>query len=121
MARYRTRFKLAAPLTTPMMLLIPTYSKEYAVDVKTYPGINDGIPINGSFRTFGGTERDVNGIYSVENTATIETWYRPDIKSNCRIGLPQTGEIYEILGEPENIEMRNQYLRFKVMQVKGGA
>lgn len=115
------RFKLAAPLSVPMMLLVPSYREGYGVDVKSYPDINDGILIYGSFRTFGGTEREVNGLYSVENTATVETWYRPDIKSNCRIGLPQTGEIYEILGEPENIEMRNQYLMFKVTQVKGGA
>ena len=115
------QFKLAAPLSVPLMLLIPTYSEGYGVSAKSYPDISDGIPIFGSFRTFGGTERDVNGIYSIENTATIETWYRPDIKSNCRIGLPQTGEIYEILGEPENINMRNQYMVFKVQQIKGGA
>ena len=115
------QFKLAAPLSVPMVLLIPTYSKSYGVDTKTYPALKDGIAINGSFRTFGGTERDVNGLYSVENTATIETWFRPDITSDCRIVLPQTGAVYEILGEPENINMRNQYLRFKVQQVKGGA
>lgn len=115
------QFKLAGPLNVPLMLLIPSYSDEYGVKSKTYPGINDGILIHGNFRTFGGTERDVNGIYSIENTATIETWFRPDIKSNCRIGVPQTGAVYDILGEPENIGMRNQYLRLKVMEVKGGA
>ena len=82
--------------------------------------LKDGILIFGSFRTFGGTERNVNGLYSVENTATVETWYRPDIKSNCRIKL-ENGKIYDILGEPENINMRNQYLRLKLIEVKGGA
>lgn len=115
------QFKLTAPLNVPLMLLIPTYSDSLGVESKTFPAVSDGILIYGSFRTFGGTEREVNGLYSVENTATIETWYRPDIKSDCRIGVPQTGEIYEILGEPENINMRNQFLKFKVMQVKGGA
>ena len=114
-------FKISAPFSVSMVLLIPTYSKEYAVEKKIYPDMADGIPINGNFKTYGGTERAVNGVYSIENTAVIETWYRPDIKSSCRIGLPQTGEIYDILGEPENINMRNQYLRFKVLQVKGGA
>jgi hypothetical protein len=51
----------------------------------------------------------------------VETWFRPDIQSNCRIGVPQTGAVYEILGEPENINMQNQYLKFKVQRVKGGA
>lgn len=103
------------------MLLIPQYSDSYGVTVKTYPTMENGIQINGNFKTYGGTERNSNDLYSIENTAIVETWYRPDIKSNCRIGLPQTGEIYDILGEPENIEMRNQYIKMKVIQVKGGA
>lgn len=114
-------YKPTTPFSSPLALLIPTYTDSYGVSQKTYPTIEEGILFFGSFRTFGGTERDVNGLYSIENTATIETWYRPEIKSNCRIAVLLTGEIYEILGEPENIEMRNQYLKFKVQQVKGGA
>lgn len=114
-------FSFDEPLATPLMLLIPTYSNPYGVNTKTYPAIADGILIYGSFKTYGGTERDVNGLYSIENTAVIKTWYRPDIKSDCRIGVPATGEIYDILGEPENINMRNQYLQFKILQVRGGA
>lgn len=115
------RFKFSGPLTTPLMLLVPTYADAYGVPKKSFPAIADGVLIYGTFRTYGGTDMNVNGLYSVENTAAIETWYRPDIKSDCRIGVPQTGEIYEILGQPENIEMRNQYLRIKVRQIKGGA
>lgn len=115
------QFKLSAPFSVSLMLLVPQYSDSYGVTTKTYPAIADGIPINGNFKTYGGTERDSNGLYSIENTAIIETWYRPDIKSDCRIGVPQTGEIYDILGEPENINMRNQYIKMKVIQVKGGA
>ena len=116
------------------MLLIPTpiekksqsasygvKSPDYGVNGYKYPEISDGILIYGSFKTFGGTEREVNGAYAVENTATVETWFRPDIKSNCRIGIPATGAIYDVLGEPENINMRNQFLKFKVTEVKGGA
>lgn len=102
----------------PMMLLLPAYETAKGVQIKVYPTTGDVI--FGSFKTFGGTERDVNGIYSIENTATIETWYRPDINSNCRVKLT-TGSIYEVIGEPENIEMRNQFLKFKVKQIKGGA
>lgn len=115
------RYKLTAPLSVPMVLLIPTYSTAYGVRTKTFPAVANGITIFGSFRTFGGTERDVNGVYSVENTATMETWFRPDIASDCRIYLPASGKTYDILGEPENIEMRNQYLRCKLIEVKGGA
>ena len=114
-------FKFAEPLSVPLMLLIPEYSNQYGVESKSYPEMSAGILIYGNFRTFGGSERQFNGVYSIENTATVETWYRPDIKSNCRIGVPQTGQIYDILGEPENIGMRNQYLVLKLLEVRGGA
>ena len=57
----------------------------------------------------------------VIDTAYVETWYRPDIKSDCRIRVMETGKVYEILGEVENIDMRNQFAKFKVRAVKGGA
>lgn len=115
------RFRFSAPLSTPLRLLIPTYSEEYGVPTATYPEMENGVQIFGTFRTFGGTDRDVNGQYSVEKTATIETWFRSDIKADCRIGVPATGEVYRILGAPENIEMRNQYMRIRVIAIEGGA
>ena len=75
----------------------------------------------GSFKSYGGTERIVNGIYSIEDTANIETWYRPDISSNCRIARANDGAIFDVINEPENINMRNPFLKFKVKRVKGGA
>lgn len=114
-------FKLAGPLNVALKLLIPTYSSSYGVQKKTFPTMENGLDFNGSFRTFGGTEKTIDGLLSVENTAVVETWYRPDIASNCRIGVPETGKVFEILGEPENIGMRNQYLRIKLIEVKGGA
>lgn len=109
----------------PLILLTPTKKSVSGVVKKSYPDITTAVQdINniffGTFKTYGGTERDVNGVYSIEDTANIETWYRPDIKSDCRIAL-ETGEIYDILGEPENVNKRNQFLKFKVKRVKGGA
>lgn len=115
------RFKFSAPLTVAMVLLVPTYAKALGVDGKTFPAIKDGIPFNGNFRTFGGTEREVNGVYSVVDTAIIETWYSPAIKSDCRVVIRDSGAVYEIINEPENIELRNQYMKFRVQRVKGGA
>lgn len=114
-------FTLSEPLSAALVLLIPTYTTSLGVPTKTFPAVKDGIRINGTFKTFGGTDRDVNGVYSVEKTATVDTWYRPDIKSDCRIAVLQTGEIYEILGDPENIGLRNQYIRLRLIQVKGVA
>lgn len=115
------RFRPSAPFVTAMILLVPTYEKEFGSTVKHFPQVQDGIRINGSFRTYGGTEREINGIYSVDDTAWIETWYRPDIKSDCRIYIPELDQTYEVLGRPEDIELRHQYIRMKVMAYTGGA
>lgn len=114
----------------PLILLIPTWENVSGVNKKKYPTIEEALsvkdkndnPVNlffGTFKTYGGTERDVNGVYSIEDTAKIETWFRPNIKSDCHIAVADTGAIYDILGEPENINMRNQFLKFKVTRVKG--
>lgn len=115
-------YKPQLPYNVPMIVLAPTYSTVNGVRKKTFPTVENGFLIKGTFKTYGGTEREVNGVYSVEDTANIETWFRPDITSGCRIALANNPTaIYDIVGEPENIEMRNQYLLFKVTRVKGGA
>lgn len=112
-------FKPRFPYATAIELLIPTYTTSKGVSVKSYP--KTGIRLNCSFKTYGGTETTVNDLYSVIDTASIETWYRPDIKADCRIKVLSTGEEYEIIDKPENIDMRNQFVRFKVRAVEGGA
>lgn len=102
----------------PMILLTPTISTSHGVDKKTYP--TNGDLIFGSFKSYGGTENVVNGSYSIEDTANVETWFDPRIKSECRIEL-ENGAIYDIINEPEDIELRHQFMKFKVRRVKGNA
>ena len=107
-----------------MAIMPPTYSVAHGTEVKEYPDpadIPESLFFNGSFRTFGGTEVTANGLYSVQDTGTIETWYRPEIKSDCRILLRESGEIYEITGRPEDIDLRHQFLVIKVKRVGSGA
>lgn len=105
-------------MTTPMILQIPTTKKVKGVAKKIY---TDGDRINVNFKSYGGTESLSNDILSVIDTAQITTWYRPDIKADCRLKRPSDGAVFEILGEPENIELRNMISSFKVRRVKGGA
>ena len=112
-------FKPPYPFAAPVELLIPSYTSAKGVESKSYP--STGLRINCSWKTYGGTETDIDGVFAVLKTATVVTWYRPDIKSDCRLRLMQTGEEYEIIGEPENIDMRCQFLRLKVKAVTGGA
>lgn len=113
-------FKPTTPFNVAMLLLTPIYETVNGVKTKKYDE-NAGITFNGSFQTYGGTETTVNGVYSVEDTANITTWYMPEIKSNCRIKVLATDAKYDIVGEPENINLRNQFLNFKVKRVKGYA
>ena len=112
-------FKPSTPYSTAIELLIPTYSEAKGVPVKAWP--EKGIQLFCSFKTYTGTDATTNDLYTVLDTAMIETWYRPDVTAKCRIKVMQTGDVYEIIGKPENINMRNQYLKFKVQAVEGGA
>ena len=115
-------FKPSLPYNVPMYVLsVIGTDKVKGVPVKKYAEPTVDNLFHGSFKTFGGTESNKNGVYSVIDTANIETWYRPDITADCRIVLADTGAMYEILGTPENINMRNQFLKFKVQAVRGGA
>ena len=109
----------AAQMTTATRLQTPTGGKTLGVSKNTYADVSGVVMVN--WKSFGGTETASNGVLSVEDTAQIVCWYRPDIRSNCRLVRLADGAVYEIIGEPENIEQRNQFLKFKVRRVKGGA
>lgn len=118
MADYRP----SLPFNVAAYLLAPTKETVKGVLVKTYPtDFTTGALIYCTFKTFGGTEQNRDGVYTIVDTASVETWYRPDIKADCRLVLAESGKVYEVLGEPENINMRNQFMKFKVRVVGGGA
>ena len=87
---------------------------------KVYPNPDDVTEVFfGSFRTYGGTENMSNDIYTVYDTAVIDTWYNSSITSDCRIYICETGEVYDVISRPENIYMRHQYMQFKLQKVGG--
>lgn len=111
--------KSAKQMRTPVTLLSPAETKKYNGVAYREEHREIGV-IFVNWKSFGGTETTVNGVYSIEDTAQVTTRYRPDIKANCHLKLAD-GRIYEILGEPENPDMANRWLVFKVRRVKGGA
>lgn len=114
--RWRRGYRRATLYNVPATLRVPTTLNVGGVPKKTYA---DGDAIFCSFRTFGGTEGKRNDLIIVEDTAVVETWYRPDITAGHAIKV--AGKDYEILGTPENIDMRGQVMRFKVRRIAGGA
>ena len=118
-------YKPHTPYNVPFRILTPTVTVEKGNREKSFS--ESETTFFCSFRTFGGSESTVNGVYSVVDTATLETWYTPELTANVRIrilptdGSSEIGDVYEVMGTPENIEMRNQYLLCKVKRVAGGA
>lgn len=108
----------AAQMTTACMLLTPVAGKPVnGVEVKNWPA--EGPVFFANLKSYGGTERASNDLLVIEDTLTLTTWYRPDIKANCRVRVLQSGAVYEIINEPENWDMRNQFLVCKLRRVIG--
>lgn len=104
------------PFATPVDLYNPTTTTVKGVTVKTWAKVDT---IFCTIKSYLGTDSTSNDQLVVYDTAHVETWFRPDIKSNSQIRLG--AKIYEIIGEPEDIELRHQFMKFRVQAVKGGA
>lgn len=113
--------KEASNMTTPVKLQVRVDTMVSGAKEISYVDAPNDPQLFCNFKTYGGTESVNNGLLTIMNTASIVTWYRPDIKANCRLVLLLDNSIWEIISDPENIEMRNQYLMFKVKKVTGGA
>ena len=109
-------YRPSEPYCTPVEIFNPTYETVKGVTKKVYP--ETGELIFCSFKTYGGTETTINDQLAAVDTANVETRYRPDITSASQIRLG--AKTYEVIGEPEDIEQRHQFLKFKVRGVKGG-
>lgn len=115
-------YKPSVPFAVPFKVLPQITTMIQGVSKRDFARPNDVREVMFcSFRTFGGTERDINGVYTLEDTATLDTWFDPAITADVRIYLLDTGATYEVIGTPENIDMRNQYLRLKVRRIGGAA
>lgn len=102
--------------STAALILKSEYHKVNGVNTKVFV---EGDMIYVSAKSYGGTEREVNGRLVIEDTLQIETWYRPDITSSDVIRLLDDNSEWEIMNNPENIERRNQFLKFKVRRLTG--
>jgi hypothetical protein len=115
-------YRAYAPFDVAMKLLKPTTTMVKGVTKKVYPDPQSVEEVFfGSFRTFGGTEQYSNEVYTILATATVDTWFNPEIKADCQIYLCDTGDTYQIISQPENIDVRHQYMQFKVEKVGGKA
>lgn len=107
------------PFDTPMMVY-PVKNIMQKGSVKKISG--KPFLIYASCASFGGTETTKNDLLVVEDTWNVETWFRPDITSDSLIAfVNEPTQKYEIIGTPENINRRNQFLKFKIRRIGGVA
>jgi hypothetical protein len=108
----------AQQMTTPVIIQTAQIVDNFGKRTKTYENLSYNSFCNWS--SYGGSERDVNGVISFEETAVLTMFYDPNAKNDGRIINLLDNSTYEILSV-ENIEMRNQFMILRVRKIAGGA
>lgn len=73
----------------------------------------------GKFKQKGSSEIDANGLFVVNTNTTYTTWYKASYEAKDVLTI--NGIDYEVVGEPENVEMRNRYSILSLAKISGGA
>lgn len=105
-----------APFNVPAMHIKRTTRKVNGVNKETFA---DNTMFYCSAKSYGGTEKVVNGVYVIEDTWVIDTWFNHEFTKGDKIRFLDDNTEYEILASPENINRRGQYMRFKVVRIGG--
>lgn len=112
-------YKPPEQMTTAMRLQKRTTDKVTGAAQATYTDAAKDPVIMCNFKSKGGTEAVHNGKLIILETATVQTWYRPDVAKGDRLIMEQDGSAWDIKGPPENVEMRNRLLILKVQRAGG--
>ena len=109
-------YKPNLPFNTPIQLLKRSMTK---VNGANQPVYTPSITVFCSAKSYGGTEKEVNGVTVIEDTWSIDTCYHPDFQKGDHIRFLDDSTEYEILASPENIERKCRYMKFKVQRIGG--
>lgn len=88
----------------------------YGRTVKTY---EDNGNLKGLFKLKGTSEINANGILVVNDKTSFITWWKKDLESGDVLTI--NGVDYEIIGTPENVELRGRYAIINLNKIGGGA
>ena len=75
--------------------------------------------IRGKFKQKGTAETTENGLTIINEKTTFTTWFKADIMAADILTIG--GLDFEIVGKPENVEMRSRYMVLTLERVGGGA
>jgi hypothetical protein len=84
--------------------------------VKTYTEVGT---VRGKFKQKGTAETTANGLTIINEKTTFITWFKADFAAADILTI--NGVDFEIIGTPENVEMRNRYAVLTLERISGGA
>ena len=101
---------------TPAVHKKPTTKTVNGRTVKEYATVGT---VRGKFKLKGTQETTANGLTVVSDKTSYITWYKADLEAKDVLTIG--GLDYEVIGTPENVEMRNRYSVVMLERIKGGA
>lgn len=107
-------FKPNLPYNIKAQWLIPTFEKVNGVNKISY---SDGSFFGCHMKSYGGREQTVNDVYSIIEQWNVETYYNPQINGHYRVKLLSDGSVWKLMSNPENVEMGNKIMLFKMERI----
>lgn len=101
----------SAVLNVPARIWRCRYKRINGVQKAVYEPDEDIIWLGA--KSYGGTEKTIDGVYTVEDTIEFTAYYNPTLTSSDRIQLLGDDSFWEILNTPENVDMRGAFMKFK--------
>lgn len=89
------------------------------VDGRTVKGFAEVGTVRGKFKQKGTVETNANGLTIINEKTTFITWFKADFAAADILTIG--GVDFEIVGNPENVEMRNRYSVITLERIGGGA
>lgn len=75
--------------------------------------------LKGLFKLKGTSEINANGVIVVNDKTSFITWWKKDLESGDVLTI--RGVDYQIIGTPENVELRGRYAVINLEKIGGGA
>lgn len=75
--------------------------------------------IRGAFKQKSTGESVINGARAVTENTTFTTWWKDDFKAGDILEI--NGIEFQVVGNPENVEMRSRYAVLTLSRIGGGA
>lgn len=89
------------------------------VDNRTTKAYAEVGTVRGKFKQKGTAETTANGLTVINEKTTFTTWFKADFAAADILTI--NGVDFEIIGTPENVEMRSRYAVLTLERISGGA